>query len=633
MLDCRRLVFVVAAGLSLWAPGPLYAKQFGPDHAAFGSAGQFEQARSSRALPGSVGREIWTTRAEQVGFAYAAEPARLPENGQANRNVSFAAPPSRLLRASDLDPSVVAAGKAAFEESCTQCHKAEMALDKRKDFHNWLATAVRMATQEDADIPPEDLVPIATYLTSLNPAAIEPEPPPSMPQRPGFDPRVVTAGRAAFGTSCVDCHDADRSLQKRKDLTGWLSTVRRMARKEDANVAPGDVVPIATYLASLNPAAAEATGAGAQTAAAASASEPEFDLYGTVSAVHLSGAKEVLENPGFFPEVWVGAEWRPRSSSVSARVNACVTCHSEGAGGGSRIELAEGFVRYDVLHRPDGSEEHGGKELSVDGGRFIVPFGAFAAKSHPAAFRTATRPLMYNMGQNVHRDDLGPPILPMPYADEGFRVTARAPIVCEELTATADAYVVNGLQGGSSVNFFFSRDYVDNNSQPAVGGRLTLGTKRVRGGVSIMSGQFSADGSFGPAADGLHYKIYGADLTARWEDRLRVHVEYAQRTSDLLSIDVVEEDLQGLLLEGELKVWDRPRIALVVRYDEQSRSSPIAVPGSRIPTGDFTVDRITWGINVALAGGSTLIINHEHWDVPGPLRNVDVLGVRWVGAF
>ena len=37
---------------------------------------------------------------------------------------------------------------------------------------------------------------------------------------------------------------------------------------------------------------------------------------------------------------------------------------------------------------------------------------------HAGAFRTATRPLMYNMGQDVFRTEIGSPILPMPYSDE-----------------------------------------------------------------------------------------------------------------------------------------------------------------------------------------------------------------------
>ena len=446
-----------------------------------------------------------------------------------------------------------------------------------------------------------------------------------MSETSGFDPAVVAAGRAVFDDACTLCHDAERALNKKKDLAGWLATVRRMARKEGAEVYSADMVPIATYLASLNPAASSAIDR-------TETPDQEFDLFATVSLLHRSGETLVLENPGFFPEIWAGAEWRT-DTPLSARVQACVSCHSETAGGGSRIELAEGFFRFDVRRWLDRCERDHAVELTVDVGRFIVPYGGFASRSHPGAYRTATRPLMYNMGQNVFRTEVGPPILPMPYADEGLRVASHADLCCD-LTATADFYVINGLQGSTSLNFFQSRDYVDNNAQPAVGGRLTVGNRFLRGGASIMSGQYNPDGSFGLPAEGLDYKIYGADLTARIKDLIRFHVEYARRTNDLFSFSsgLGREDLRGLLLEGEVQVCRHPRISAVVRYDEQRRISNLPIPGSSLAQATFNVNRFTWGLNFALAG-STLMINHERWNVPSPLEDVDVLAIRWIAAF
>ncbi len=125
------------------------------------------------------------------------------------------------------------------------------------------------------------------------------------------------------------------------------------------------------------------------------------------------------------------------------------------------------------------------------------------------------------------------------------------------------------------------------------------------------------------------------DPTASLDDRVRFHAEYARRTNDLFAFGagVDRQDLRGLLLEGELRIWSRPRIGLVVRYDQQRRISDQLVPGSSLGSGSFNVDRVTWGINAALAGGSTLMVNHERWDVPDPLRDVDVIAIRWVAAF
>jgi hypothetical protein len=454
-------------------------------------------------------------------------------------------------------------------------------------------------------------------------------------KRPTFDPQVVAAGQNAFNNACTSCHDAERSTSKRKSLGGWLATVRRMAAKEGAEIDPGDFQPIATYLASLNPAANGESGAAGD-AAAAAADAPSFNLFGTVSLIHRSGLRPPdMENAGFFPEVWLGAEWNP-AGVVSGRIHACVSCHTENAAVSSRIELAEGFVRLDVDQLLCCCED-AMIQTHVDGGRFIVPFGAFAAVSHPAAFRTATRPLMYNMGQNIFRDDLGAPILPMPYSDEGVMASASATLI-EDISISLDAYAVNGLQGTTALDlpgFWAARDYVDNNSEPAVGGRLTVGNQKLRLGASAMSGRYNENGPLADLTGVLDYKIYGFDATFRWEDYLRITYEHARRDSDVFDFNVnddLRESLRGSIIEGEFKIWDCPKINAVVRYDDQRRAADFLLPASRIVEADFTVSRFTWGFNIAL-GSSTLMLNHERWHMPDPFDDEDVFAVRWVAAF
>lgn len=449
----------------------------------------------------------------------------------------------------------------------------------------------------------------------------------------GFDPAVVAAGAAAFQSSCTACHDAERSTSARKSLGGWMATVRRMAAKEGADVSPSDVQPIATYLASLNPATESEAGGISATAAP----ESSWSLFSTVSLNHRSGAREEIENRGFFPEVWLGAEWHP-AGPLSGRVNACVSCHTENAAVSNRIELAEGFLRLDVM-KLAGCEDPACQpfQLHVDAGRFIVPFGAFAAQSHPGAFRTATRPLMYNMGQNVYRDELPPPLLPMPYADEGVLASATLPLFAE-VNATFDFYAVNGLQGSTDLelgSWFQSRDYVDNNTEPAVGGRATLGNNYLRAGASLMSGRYNENTLQAAVPENLDYKIYGVDLVARYEDWVRIQVEWARRDNDafdFLAGDVTREAIKGTVIEGEFKLWSKPKVSAIVRYDDQRRTDGPPRFGTPILTPETSVQRFTYGLNVAL-GSSTLMVNHEHWKVPDPLNDLDVLAIRWVAAF
>lgn len=323
---------------------------------------------------------------------------------------------------------------------------------------------------------------------------------------------------------------------------------------------------------------------------------------------------------------------------LSGRVNACVSCHTENAAVSNRIELAEGFLRLDVM-KLAGCEDPACQpfQLHVDAGRFIVPFGAFAAQSHPGAFRTATRPLMYNMGQNVYRDELPPPLLPMPYADEGVLASATLPLFAE-VNATFDFYAVNGLQGSTDLelgSWFQSRDYVDNNTEPAVGGRATLGNNYLRAGASLMSGRYNENTLQAAVPEILDYKIYGVDLVARYEDWVRIQVEWARRDNDafdFLAGDVTREAIKGTVIEGEFKLWSKPKISAIVRYDDQRRTDGPPRFGTPILTPETSVQRFTYGLNVAL-GSSTLMVNHEHWKVPDPLNDLDILAIRWVAAF
>src|SRR5581483_69057 len=104
----------------------------------------------------------------------------------------------------------------------------------------------------------------------------EPESPAASGAAPadsGFDRALVARGSAAFQNACTQCHDAERSTSKTKDLAGWRATVRRMAGKSGADVPQGDWEAIATYLASLS---APAAGGAAGSAGAASADEQQL---------------------------------------------------------------------------------------------------------------------------------------------------------------------------------------------------------------------------------------------------------------------------------------------------------------------------------------------------------------------
>ncbi|MCY2994893.1 MAG: hypothetical protein NTY19_44580 [Planctomycetota bacterium] len=529
--------------------------------------------------------------------------------------------------------TLVRSGEAAFNDHCTTCHDAEKSLALTKSLVEWQAVVRKMAKLDDADIPQNVHESIAVYLASRIAPQVAPQKdagrtdkkPSDQAKGNAPDPALVRSGETAFSAHCTSCHNAEKSLTQTKSQAGWRANVRRMAEKDGANIPQNAWESIAAYLASRNASKGGGEGGGGSTADEG----PPFSLTGTLAPLWRGGGSSDLEYPGFFGDVWAGVAWQGKGP-LSAHVTACIACHAQQSNQVGRIELVEASVRLDVtkwLTSKCGAGCDPLLKTSVEMGRFVVPFGAFYQQVNPGLYRTVTAPLIYNMGQRVHSNDLGDPVLPMPYSDQGALVDLRLPLQ-DTLTATFHAYVVNGLQGGANgIDFFGSRSYTDNNSDPSVGGRLAISGKHLRLGASVMGGRFDSDVPGGPPAPALNYLIYGADAVFRWEDQLRVQFEYAQRDSDRpVYPTTIRDHVGGSYVEGELLLSRCWKLNLVARYDTQEYHSAL-------PTGDFAVQRFTYGLNKTLPGGSTLMVNHEHWFLPGNLGDVDVIGIRWAAMF
>lgn len=454
-----------------------------------------------------------------------------------------------------------------------------------------------------------------------------------------FDASVISQGQSAFQANCTQCHDASLSLHKQKTLNGWRNTVRRMAGLEGATIPSGDFEAIAVYLTSVHRGAdatlAESKPGDADAKHSEADADERISVFASLSPMFRSGTGDI-QDAGFMPETWLGVSFQPKGF-VSARATACFTCHNEADEGLlSRIDLVEAAVRFDFMQLIE-PRCRGNWQAAVDAGRFVVPFGAFASQVNPGVYRTVSQPLIYNMGQRVSASQLGDPVLPMPYSDEGANLSFTVPLT-EAIKASWDGYVVNGLQGDANgLNFHRSTDYVDNNRSPAIGSRLTIGNQHLRIGGSIMGGRFANFPNAPPVDSGLTYLIFGADITARYRDLLRIQAEFAQRNSDrvveLPGVLVDRESVRGGYVEGELLICRRYKISALVRYDEQVRTALLPPAESSLSTGDFCVSRFTYGLNWTLPGGSLLMVNHEYWRLPKGLQDVNVVGVRWAATF
>jgi hypothetical protein len=405
-----------------------------------------------------------------------------------------------------------------------------------------------------------------------------------------------------------------------------------MAGKDGADIPAESRNAIATYLASLSNQSATS---GGKSDGSSGGETPAFTLAGTLSPMWRGGGSTTIQNPGFFPMAWVGVNWQG-SGPISGRATSCISCHNEVV---SRLELVEAAARFDLTKCArclcSGCDDHK-VEASVEAGRFVVPFGAFYQQVNPGVYRTVTVPLIYNMGQRIYPGRLPVSVLPMPYADEGAAMNFSAAI-SDDLNATFNGYAVNGLRGSNDIDFVFgSRDYVDNNRYPSVGGRVTIGGTNLRGGASVMGGQYNPDEGIGPNHDGLSYWIYGADATYRWRDVLRIQFEYARRDTQVFFFfpDNIREEnhIYGCYVEGEVLLCRCYHLSFVTRYNFQGWSSA-AAPSSGLQPTKANERVLTLGLDWTLPGGSLLMVGDDHWFAPAPLRDVDVFGVRWAVTF
>lgn len=463
-----------------------------------------------------------------------------------------------------------------------------------------------------------------------------------------FDQAVVASGQAAFERSCTKCHDAARSLERTKDLAGWRTTVRRMAGKRDANIPESEIEPISVYLASRTSGGNGGAAGGAGTTGTAGAASPASDVassiatFATVSPLWRGGNNE-LQNNGFGALAWIGASWQGKI--VSVRATACVSCHGvKEPGQISRIEPAEVAVHVDLSTYFD--KHCKGMKGSVDAGRFIVPFGAFSALSDPSLYRTVSTPLIFNMGQRLFDNELGFPVLPMPYADEGINLNISTPCLFDcgtgPVTMTADGYLINGLEGTTNgIDFYQSRDLYDNNNRVAGGTRVTIGDPYVRAGASFNTGRYDEPNIPGQP-QGLYYTIYGFDVQAKYKRLFRAVFEYARRDNDRFGIlpagttpIFFSEGVYGYYAEAEVRpCGEKSRVSLLTRYDWQSRSGPLPPSGSSLAETHIHVERLTFGVNIELWHQSLFMVNYERWLTPVPNhRTSDIFGIRYTITF
>lgn len=262
-------------------------------------------------------------------------------------------------------------------------------------------------------------------------------------------------------------------------------------------------------------------------------------------------------------------------------------------------------------------------EFAIRFGRFPVPFGEFYLRYDPANHRSASKPLPYEMGRMLRRDEFNLGIVPQPYADNGVEV--HGIVAGETVEFSYHAYVVAGLKGDAStadLDFVASRTefFADNNRTPAVGGRAAVAFPNLGGGFRWL--QLGASGMYGyyDTEDELFYSMLGVDLYARIND-LNIRGEVmVRRTAIPDRPERYRRELIDLWVDrhGWYVQLDAPIgkvVEWLVRYDGLRRVGPID-RDREATTGlsdDSVVHRGTAGLGFRVSRAFSIKANYEFW--------------------
>jgi len=317
------------------------------------------------------------------------------------------------------------------------------------------------------------------------------------------------------------------------------------------------------------------------------------------------------------------------SDHISTNVKVCFSCHG--------FELAMAYIDLTVAD-----------ELRFRVGRFNPSFGEFQLRHDPANHRTVDKPLPYDMGRMVRLREWNLGILPAPYVDNGLEVGGTH-WFGTLLQLDYAAYAVGGLRGesdGLDIDWIQQRSgalyYLDNNSRPAYGGRISATLDLSDREMLYSVGASAMQGWYDPKSE-LSYTIGGVDLYGRIK-RVELRAEYLIRRTEMsLGADPASRFKYGPGSDGkydryhlrdgfyvEAMVPVLPRLELLARFDGLRRFGN--VPATSALRKESAVLRYTVGGAVSLGYGMRIKLAAEYYDfsdfddeIAGTLAVVSVL--------
>jgi hypothetical protein len=209
------------------------------------------------------------------------------------------------------------------------------------------------------------------------------------------------------------------------------------------------------------------------------------------------------------------------SDHLSANVKVCFGCH------GFELDMA-----YFDLRAAD--------ELNLRFGRFSPSFGAFNLRHDPANHLLSDKPLPYDMGRMLRKQDWNNGVLPSPFPSNGAEVNGTH-WMGNVAQLDYAVYAVTGFKNDVAANpldLDFQEShlpyYVTSDPSPAGGARLAL-TIKAAPTTDVTLGASGMYGSYNPA-NTLTYAIGGADFSIRIA-RTTLRAEYLLRRQEFSTSD------------------------------------------------------------------------------------------------
>lgn len=291
------------------------------------------------------------------------------------------------------------------------------------------------------------------------------------------------------------------------------------------------------------------------------------------------------------------------NDDLSFSVKACAMCHG--------VELESAFIEWQPK-----------MWFNVQAGRLAIPFGEYANRVDPSGHKTASAPLIYDMGRMAYGEksafNFG--VVMQPYTDTGVMVYGVF-WLGESLQFWYGLYGVSGMRGSNDLDFTALRTlyYTDNNREPAGGGRIAVSHASEAGafisdlslGVSVTGGRYDRNAE-------LTYLAYGYDASVK-VGPFTLRGEYAARRTDLdqnasYRYVMVDSYFQKQGWYGEIEHPLGKRLSAVYRYDELRRTG-LPLPGAPAELStDSKITRYTGGLVITPAMAVYMKVGWEFWD-------------------